>query len=132
MASGLAALILLAFTLLRKWQFVVMLQSVDPCAIAGNRRCRHVWQVRERLHYPDAKARLKRIAIVEERIRPVSRRRSNRGRDIRDEALSTRRGGSASDAPTGGVALGDGGAKRPARYRLELHTYRFGLLTWSL
>ena len=42
-------------------------------------RCRHVWEVRRRLGYPDAKAKLKHIAIVEQRVRngepePVKRR----------------------------------------------------------
>ena len=59
-----------------------MLQRVDidSARLAAIARCRHVWEVRERLLYPDAKAKLKRIALAEERVlngepRPVKPRR---------------------------------------------------------
>ena len=57
---------------------LAMLQKVDP-RLAAIGRCRHVWEVRERLRYPEAKAKLKHIALAEERVRagapePVKRR----------------------------------------------------------
>ena len=45
-----------------------MLQRVDNVRLAAIGRCRHVWEVRKRLLYPDAKARLKRIALIEQRV----------------------------------------------------------------
>ena len=57
-----------------------MLQKIDGARLAAIGRARHAWEVRKRLGYPEAKAKLKRIAIVEQRVRngepePVKPRR---------------------------------------------------------
>lgn len=67
-----------------------MLQKVNGARLAAIGRCKHVWQVRQRLGFPDAKARLKRIALIEERIRageppPVKPRREIRQASPVDE-----------------------------------------------
>ena len=60
-----------------------MLQRVDSVRLAAIGRARHAWEVRKRLGYPEAKAKLKHVAIVEERVRagelePVKRREVRR------------------------------------------------------
>ena len=89
--------------------------DVDDLRLAAIKRCKHVWQVRARLHFPDAKARLQRIAIVEERIRarappPVKPRRVIREASPIDEAES-----SATKRPTRGVELGGGSDSKGRR-----------------
>ena len=71
---------------------VAMLQKTDP-RLAALGRCRHVWETRRRLHYPDAVARLKAIALAEERVlngeAPV---KVKPPRVIRDASPACRRG----------------------------------------
>ena len=67
-----------------------MLQKTDT-RLAALGRCKHLWQVRARLLFPDAKARLKRIAIAEQRVlngepEPVKPRREIREASPIDEA----------------------------------------------
>jgi hypothetical protein len=44
-----------------------MLQKVDGSRLAALGRARHVWEVRQRLLYPDAKKRVKSLRAAEER-----------------------------------------------------------------
>ena len=55
-----------------------MLQKVDA-RLAAIERCRHVWEIRRRLFYPDAGRKLKALTAAEQRVRngepePVKRR----------------------------------------------------------
>ena len=69
-----------------------MLQKVDSARLAAIGRARHAWEVRKRLGYPDAKAKLKHIAIVEERVRagelpPVKPRVIHMAEEITDQQI---------------------------------------------